>query len=227
MRPEPRGADFRCEDTLEREVRARGYRVVAGVDEAGRGALFGPVVAAAAALSPERPIEGLNDSKQLTPARREELAVLIRERAICWAVASVDAATIDQLNIYQAARLAMKLAVERLNPAADYLLVDAARVDSPLPQESLIKGDARCQAIAAASILAKVHRDACMLAWHSVYPKYGLAAHKGYGTVEHQRALDRYGVTPLHRLSFEPVRERTLFPAGRRQLELFAGLGAL
>jgi ribonuclease HII len=227
MRPEPAGAKFRCEATLERELRARGFRFIAGVDEVGRGALFGPVMAAAVILSPDRPVDGLNDSKLLTAKRRETLAALIQERAVAWAIAAVDAARIDAINIYQASRLAMRMAVSLLSPAPDYLLVDALTLDLPLPQQSLIKGDARCHAIAAASIIAKVHRDACMRAWDAVFPEYGLAGHKGYSTAAHLRALRQFGPTPLHRLSFEPVRAASLFPAGlAQQSELFATVGA-
>jgi ribonuclease HII len=217
---------MRCRDTLERELRARGFAVVAGVDEVGRGALFGPVVAAAVALSPERPIAGLNDSKLLTPAAREKLERAIRQRAAGWAVAAVDAATIDQVNIYQASRLAMRLAVSRLRPSPDYLLVDAAVIDLPLPQMALIKGDARCRAIAAASIVAKVYRDSLMREWDAVFPEYGLAEHKGYATPEHCQALKRHGVTPLHRLSFEPVRARLRFSlVSGAQADLFPAAG--
>jgi ribonuclease HII len=226
MRPEAAGK-FRCEATLERELRARGFHAVAGVDEVGRGALFGPVVAAAVILSPGRPVRGLNDSKLLAPGRREVLSRRIRERAVAWAVAAVDAATIDCINIYQASRLAMRLAVSRLNPAPDFLLVDAVSIDLPLPQRSLIKGDARCHAIAAASIVAKVHRDACMRAWDEVFPEYGLASHKGYLTPQHAKAIEEFGPTPLHRLSFEPVRRRSLFPADcDLQMDLFETAGA-
>src|SRR5229473_1426318 len=129
MRPETAGAKYRCEATLERELRARGFGAVAGVDEVGRGCLFGPVVAAAVVLSPDRPVRGLNDSKLLEAERREVLAERIRERAVAWAIAAVDAATIDCINIYNASRLAMRLAVERLRPAPDFLLVDAVPVD--------------------------------------------------------------------------------------------------
>jgi ribonuclease HII len=227
MRPESAGAGFRCEGTMERELRARGFHAVAGVDEVGRGALFGPVAAAAVILSPDRPVRGLNDSKLLDPERRETLSARIRERAVAWAVAAVDAATIDSINIYQASRLAMRLAVSRLNPAPDFLLVDAVAIDLPLPQRGLIKGDARCHAIAAASIIAKVYRDACMRRWDEVFPEYGLAAHKGYATPEHYKALEEYGPTPLHRLSFEPVRARSLFPLDYSpQMDLFDTAGA-
>jgi ribonuclease HII len=227
MRPANSAALFRCEATLERELQARGFRAVAGVDEVGRGALFGPVVAAAVILSPDRPIRGLNDSKQLEPEEREILAERIRERAVAWAIGAADSATIDAINIYQASRLAMRLAVTRLRTAPDFLLVDAVSIDLPLPQRPLIKGDARCHAIAAASIVAKVYRDACMRVWDQVFPAYGLASHKGYSTPEHCKAIEEFGVTPLHRLSFEPVRARSLFPIDYNlQMELFVTAGA-
>ena len=227
MRPESAGGKFRCEATFERELRARGFHAVAGVDEVGRGALFGPVVAAAVILSPERPVRGLDDSKVLEPERREVLAERIRERAVAWAVAAVDAATIDCINIYQASRMAMRMAVSSLQPAPDFLLVDAISIELPLPQRALIKGDARCHAIAAASIVAKVHRDACMRVWDEIFPEYGLASHKGYSTPEHCQAIAKFGLTPLHRLSFEPVRARSLFPIDYNpQMELFDTAGA-
>jgi ribonuclease HII len=231
MRAAQQVAHFRCEGTLERELRARGFLAVAGVDEVGRGSLFGPVVAAAVILSPERPVRGLNDSKQLDPERRTVLAGRIRERAVSWAVAAVDAATIDWVNIYQASRMAMEMAVARLRPAPDFLLTDAMPLSISTPQRPLIKGDERCHAIAAASIVAKVWRDERMRIWDEIYPQYGLASHKGYFTPEHAKALAEYGPTPLHRLSFEPVRGRSLFPldfdqwAGA-QLDLFAALEA-
>ena len=227
MRPDPAGGKFRCQATLERELRARGFRAVAGVDEVGRGCLFGPVMAGAVILSPDRPVRGLNDSKLLEPERREELAERIRERAVAWAVAAVDAATIDAINIYQASRLAMRQAASQLRPAPDFVLVDAVPLDLAVPQRALIKGDARCHAIAAASIIAKVYRDACMRAWDEVFPAYGLASHKGYATPEHCEAIRRYGPTPLHRLSFEPVRAGSRFPLDYTpQMELFETAGA-
>jgi len=231
MRAVQQVAHFRCEGTLERELRARGFQAVAGVDEVGRGALFGPVVAAAVILSPNRPIRGLNDSKQLDPERRTVLAARIRERAVAWSVAAVDAGTIDWINIYQASKMAMEMAVARLTPAPDFLLIDAVPLSTLTPQRPLIKGDEQCHAIAAASIIAKVWRDERMRVWDEIFPQYGLAGHKGYFTPEHARALAEYGPTPLHRLSFEPVRERSLFPvdldpwAGAQQ-DLFAGLEA-
>lgn len=227
MRPELAGGKIRCQATLERELHARGFHAVAGVDEVGRGCLFGPVVAGAVILSPDRPVRGLNDSKLLEAERREVLAERIRERAVAWAVAAVDAATIDAINIYQASRLAMRKAVSQLDPAPDFLLIDAVAIDLPLPQRPLIKGDARCHAIAAASIIAKVYRDACMRVWDEVFPAYGLASHKGYSTPEHCQAIRQFGPTPLHRLSFEPVRANSRFPLDYNpQMELFETAGA-
>jgi ribonuclease HII len=190
----------------ERAARRAGYRMIAGLDEAGRGALFGPVFAAAVVLDPDRPIRGLDDSKELAPERREVLAARIRERARAWAVGAADAFEIDRFNILQAARLAMRRATHQLKVQCDYLLVDAVKVDVAIPQEALIRGDALCFSIAAASILAKVDRDAALTAWGRVFPEYGLAHNKGYGTPEHIEALERHGPTTLHRFSFEPVR---------------------
>ncbi len=227
MQPTAANGKFRCEATIERELRARGFHAVAGVDEVGRGALFGPVFAGAVILAEDRPVRGLNDSKLLDPERREVLAERIRERAVAWAVAAVDAATIDHINIYQASRRAMRMAVSRLHPAPDFLLIDAVPLDYPLPQRPLIKGDMRCHAIAAASIIAKVARDACMRVWDEIFPAYGLASHKGYATPEHYRALEESGPTPLHRLSFEPVRAHSRFPVNYSpQLDLFDTVGA-
>jgi ribonuclease HII len=209
----PAAREFRCRATFEREYHSAGFVHVAGADEAGRGSLFGPVFAAAVILSPDRPIRGLRDSKELEAERREELAALIRERAVACAVASVDAFVIDRINIYQASCLAMKRAIEQLAPAPDSLLLDAVRVDLPLPQLRLIHGDARSQAIAAASILAKTARDACMRLWDEVFPRYGFVRHKGYGTPEHLAALDVYGPTAHHRFSYAPVRAVCPFEA--------------
>ena len=178
---------------------------MAGVDEVGRGCLFGPVVAAAVILDAGRPIRGLNDSKQIDPAKRERLSGLIHERAVAVSVAAVDSAAIDRLNIYQAARQAMRQAVLGLAPSADALLVDAMCLDLDLPQRSIIRGDATSRSIAAASIVAKVARDRWVSEWDEVYPDYGLASNKGYGSPGHLRALERCGPTPLHRLSFAPV----------------------
>jgi len=217
---------WKCQAALEQELRARGYRFIAGVDEVGRGSLFGAVVAGAVILSPDVAIRGLNDSKQLEPDRREVLAERIRERAVAWAVAAVDAATIDRINIYQASRLAMKMAISQLNPDPDFLLVDAVPLELPIPQQPIIQGDERCHAIAAASIVAKVYRDQMMREWDKFYPEYGLANHKGYQTPEHMKAIRSYGPTPLHRLSFEPVRRHALYSPlfEDRQMEMFAAV---
>ncbi len=203
-------AEFRCLGSLEQEAREAGYELVAGVDEAGRGCLFGPVFAAAVILSPDCPVRGLNDSKLLTPARREELAVAIRERALAWAVAAADPYEIDRINIYQASRLAMKRAVLQLRPQANFLLVDAVPIDVPIPQKAIIHGDAQSHCIAAASILAKTGRDRCIARWHDVFPQFGLKQHKGYATAAHRDALARFGPTTLHRFSYEPVRSAAL-----------------
>jgi ribonuclease HII len=217
---------MRCQAKYENEARAQGFQRVAGVDEVGRGALFGPVFAAAVILSPDRPIRGLRDSKMLDAERREVLAARIRERAIAWSVAAIDAFEIDRINILQASRLAMRRAIEHLNPAADYLLVDAVTVELPLSQRALIHGDALSQCIAAASIVAKVERDACMRKWDLVFPHYGLKNHKGYSTDEHWKALETHGPTPMHRFSFWPVREHSphaLWTGYPRQGDLFEG----
>jgi ribonuclease HII len=190
----------------ERAARSAGYRSIAGVDEAGRGALFGPVFAAAVVLDPLRQIRGLDDSKQLDPDRREVLAERIRERAVSWAVAGADAFEIDHVNILQASRLAMKRAVERLQKASDFLLIDAITVDLPLSQRAIIHGDSLSFSIAAASILAKTARDAALVRWDRVFPAYGFSHNKGYGTSDHLAALEEFGPTTLHRFSFEPVR---------------------
>ena len=211
----------------ERAARKAGFRVIAGLDEAGRGALFGPVFAGAVVLDPERQIRGLDDSKALEPERREVLAGRIKERAVAWAVGAADVFEIDRFNIYQASRLAMKRALQALEVACDYLLVDALRIDVAIEQKPLIHGDSLSFSIAAASILAKVHRDAALRAWSEVFPEYDLARNKGYMTPEHVEALERVGPTMLHRFSFEPVRNSSRghnwagYPIPQ-QIELFA-----
>lgn len=223
-KPKRAHKNWKCQGTLEQELRSRGYSFIAGADEVGRGSLFGAVVAGAVILSPDSPVRGLNDSKQIEPERREVLAERIRERAVAWAVAAVDAATIDRINIYEASRLAMKNAVLQLRPGADFVLVDAVALDLSLPQQPLIQGDERCHAIAAASILAKVYRDNMMREWDRLYPEYGLANHKGYHAPEHIDAIRRLGPTPMHRFSFEPVRRNAFHsPVYReKQMEMFA-----
>jgi len=193
---------------------------IAGIDEAGRGALFGPVVAAAVILNPRRRIVGLDDSKKLVAERRTELAARIHTHALAWAVAEIDAQRIDAWNIYQASRQAMTAALEQLTISPDYLLIDAMQLDVLIEQRSLIKGDARSVSIAAASILAKTHRDARMEEWDAVYPQYGLARHKGYATPDHLEALRLHGPSPLHRHSFAPVRESACWGAGATQAPL-------
>jgi ribonuclease HII len=209
-----------CSSRFERAARKQGWTRIAGLDEAGRGALFGPVVAAAVILNPRRRIVGLDDSKKLTAERRAELAPRIREHAVAWAVAEIDAQRIDAWNIYQASRQAMTAALAQLSIPPDYLLLDAMVLDVLLEQKSLVRGDARSVSIAAASILAKTHRDARMAEWHAVYPQYGLADHKGYATPDHLEALRQYGPTPYHRYSFSPVREAGCWSAGAVQQAL-------
>jgi ribonuclease HII len=196
---------LRCTLRYEKQAWQSGAQLVAGVDEVGRGSLFGCVMAAAVILDPAYRIRGLRDSKLLLPDRREILAQRIREHCIAWAVSAVDAGRIDQINIYQASRSAMREAVMSLAPAADHLLIDALRIDCELPQKPIIHGDALSASIAAASILAKVERDRIMREWDAVFPAYGLASHKGYSTPKHLAALKELGPTPLHRQSFAPV----------------------
>jgi ribonuclease HII len=196
---------LRCTLRFEKLAWAAGATLVAGVDEVGRGSLFGPVVAAAVILDPAYRIRGLRDSKLIPAERREQLTLQIRQHSVAWAVAAVDSARIDQINIYQASRLAMLHAVQQLAPAASYLLVDAVKLDCELPQQAIIHGDALSASIAAASIIAKVERDRMISAWDPVFPMYGLASNKGYCTPHHLAALREHGPSPLHRQSFSPV----------------------
>ncbi len=196
---------LRCTLKFEKRAWSEGAQLVAGVDEVGRGSLFGPVVAGAVILEPSYRIRGLRDSKLLEPERREVLAERIREHAIAWAVAAVDAARIDQINIYQASRLAMLQAVRLLQPGPDHLLIDAVKLDCEIRQQGIIHGDALSASIAAASILAKVERDKMIADWDPVFPLYGLASNKGYSTPRHLAALHEHGPSPLHRQSFAPV----------------------
>ena len=198
-----------CSDAPEQALRYRGFCTIAGVDEVGRGALFGPVVAAAVIL-PARigalARAGLKDSKQLDRKQRERLDRHIRRRALAISIAEVDAETIDRVNIYQATRIAMLAAVQGLALAPDHLLIDAMRLDHPCAQTRLFYGDALSLSIAAASVVAKVHRDRLMRELDELHPGYGLASHKGYATPQHRRSLTALGPCPLHRRSFAPVR---------------------
>jgi ribonuclease HII len=196
---------LRCTLKFEKNAWAAGAKLVAGVDEVGRGSLFGPVVAAAVILDPGYRVRGLRDSKLLPAQRREILAERIRQHAVAWAIAAVDAARIDQINIYQASRVAMREAVLGLRPHPDHLLIDAVRLDCDLRQEAIIHGDALSASIAAASILAKVERDRLVCEWDPIFPVYGLASNKGYSTPHHIAALREHGPCPLHRQSFAPV----------------------
>jgi ribonuclease HII len=198
-----------CSDAPEQALRYRGFKMIAGVDEVGRGALFGPVVAAAVIL-PVRCAAlaraGLKDSKQLDRKQREKLDRRIRKCALAVSIAEVDAETIDRVNIYQASRMAMLAAVQGLSLTPDHLLIDAMRIDHPCAQTKIYYGDSLSLSIAAASVVAKVHRDRLMRDLDTVHPGYGLAAHKGYATPSHRKLLRELGPCPLHRRSFAPVR---------------------
>jgi ribonuclease HII len=199
-----------CGNRYERAARAQGATIIAGVDEVGRGALFGPVVAAAVILPPETRIRGLRDSKQLLAEDRERLAGIVQRKALAIAIEEICAEVIDRVNIYQATRLAMTAAVNRLSPSADHLLIDAMRLDLACAQTSIIYGDSLSISIAAASVVAKVYRDRLMRELDEHYPGYGFASHKGYSTPEHLEALRRLGPCALHRMSFRPVAQTSL-----------------
>lgn len=190
-----------------------GVRLIAGVDEVGRGAWAGPVVTAAVILDPERIPAGLDDSKKLSAVRRAALAVRIHETALAVAFGEESAEVIDRVNILEATRRAMRAAIAALDPTPEHLLIDAVRLDDlGLPSRSIIKGDSRSVSIAAASIVAKVRRDAMMEALNATYPAYGFARHKGYGTAAHQAALAAHGPTPIHRLTFRGIRPEPPVP---------------
>jgi ribonuclease HII len=191
--------------TVENALRRLGLDRVAGVDEVGRGCLAGPVVAAAVVLDPGAHIAGLADSKLVPPEEREALLPLIEQRALAWAVGIVEPPDIDRLNIHRASFKAMREAIGALVPLPDVVLVDGFRVpDLAIPQRGIVKGDRRCAAIAAASIVAKVTRDRLMLALHGADPRFGFDRHKGYATPEHLAAVARYGYSVVHRRSFRP-----------------------
>ncbi|MGC2236582.1 MAG: ribonuclease HII [Pyrinomonadaceae bacterium] len=195
------GIDF------EKQAIADGYSFIAGIDEVGRGCLAGAVVAAACILDLSRPLpEGLNDSKKLTAKKREQIAEELKQSAVAFSIAQIEAEEIDRINILQATKKAMRLAVEALQPKADFLLIDAVQLkEISLPQKSIIKGDAVSASIAAASILAKTYRDNLMRELDKTFPEYGFAKHVGYGTKAHFEAIRKHGACPLHRKSFRGV----------------------
>lgn len=196
----------RAARTIENALRRLGFHRIAGVDEVGRGCLAGPVMAGAVILDPDRHITGLRDSKQLSPAARERLFGEITRQCVGWAVAAVGADEIDRVNIHRASLRAMRDAVLALAPLPDLVLVDAFRIpDLPIPQRGVVHGDARCAAIAAASIVAKVVRDRHMADLHRADPRYGFDRHKGYGTPEHLSAVARFGYSAIHRRTFRPA----------------------
>lgn len=189
--------------SYENALHARGYRYVCGVDEVGRGPLAGPVVCAAVIMPEGEPIEGVDDSKKLSAKKRQALSDLIRQKAVAWAICAVQPQVIDEINILQATRLCMKNAVESLSVRPDFVLVDGnMTLDIDIEQQSIVKGDANCYCIGAASIIAKVERDALMAAYAGVYPGYGFERNAGYGTAEHIAAIENLGLTPIHRRSF-------------------------
>jgi len=203
-----------CGWTLENTARRAGALRIAGLDEVGRGPMFGPVVAAAVIFPKGCRLPGLTDSKKLSEKVRNEFDVEIRLNAVAWAVAAVDVETIDRINIRRASLLAMRIAVEQLALTPDYLLIDGLdTIDWPCRQQAVVQGDATSMSIAAASVLAKVHRDRMLVELDAVYPGYGLAKHKGYCSAEHLDALKRLGPTPQHRKSYRPVAQTALqFP---------------
>jgi len=205
---------------FEQELYRQGYRLIAGVDEAGVAPLAGPVVAGAVILPQNYKLPGLNDSKKiLNQEKRETLAQRIKLDAVCWATGSADVGEIDMLNVYRSGLLAMKRAVEGLKTKPEYLLVDARTIPhSAFPQKAVVHGDALCAVIAAASLIAKTTRDALMIEMDRMYPGYGFAAHKGYPTPEHLKVLKQRGALPVHRRSFAPVRDVLEIDTAQRHL---------
>ncbi|MDD5276036.1 MAG: ribonuclease HII [Methylovulum sp.] len=182
--------------------------LIAGVDEAGRGPLAGPVVAAAVILNPSNPITGLADSKKLSETKRDQLSVIIMRSALSWSIAAASVAEIDELNILQATLLAMRRAVLGLHVRPEQVLVDGNQLpELPIPAEAIVKGDSKVQAISAASILAKVERDRLMYDYHTQYPDFSFHRHKGYGTQQHLAEIHQYGVLDIHRKTFKPVKK--------------------
>ena len=191
---------------MKREAYNQGFQVLAGIDEVGRGPLAGPVVAAAVILPKGCKIKHLNDSKKIPKSKHEAIYHEVMEQAVAVGIGIKDAKIIDQVNIYEATKLAMLEALGKLNPVPQYLLIDAMKLDTPIPQQSIIKGDANSLSIAAASIVAKVTRDRLMADYDQTYPGYGFAKNAGYGTAEHLEGLEKQGITPIHRKTFEPIK---------------------
>jgi len=217
MRPGRAPQEFSCTRQFEAQAFRQGWRRVAGCDESGRGSLVGPLYAAAVILDPTKPIPGVDDSKKLSSAERLELAPEIREKAVAFQVVAITATEVDALNVYEASRQAMIRALRGLDPPPDFVLTDAMplaargkRGDFLIPHRAIIHGDARSVSIAAASILAKVARDAHLEELDRLYPQYQLARNKGYGTAEHLEAVARYGPCPEHRKTFQPVKDYLL-----------------
>ena len=200
--------DLRLESMLsyEKELYKQGVTLIAGVDEVGRGPLAGPVVAAAVILPKNCKIRGLNDSKKISKKKHLEIYHAVQDQALAIGIGIMDNHIIDQVNIYEATKLAMKEAISQLNPQPDHLLIDAMKLELPISQTSIIKGDANSLSIAAASIVAKVTRDNIMKDYDNQYPGYDFTANSGYGTAKHLDGLKKLGVTPIHRISFEPVK---------------------
>lgn len=193
----------------ENKARKQGFHHIAGIDEVGRGPLAGPVVTACVILPEDFTLIGLNDSKQLSETKREEFYTYIKERAVSIGIGIIGAAEIDRINIYEATKKAMLLSIQESSIQPDYLLIDAMKLDTPFPTESIIKGDSKSISIAAASVIAKVTRDRMMKEVDAEYPQYHFSSNMGYGTREHLAALEQFGITPYHRKSFEPIKSMT------------------
>jgi ribonuclease HII len=190
----------------ESDDRCAGYSLIAGIDEAGRGPLAGPVIAAAVILPEDVELKGVQDSKKMTPRAREEAFSLIEKRAISFSVGMVEPSEIDQINILRATLKAMKQAVLDLDPQPDFLLIDGTgHVELPIQQRCIVRGDQQCLSISAASVMAKVYRDRMMCSYHELYPQYGFSSNKGYGTPRHLAAIARYGPCSIHRFTFSGV----------------------
>jgi len=200
--------ELRLEQMLryEKELYKTGFRAIAGIDEVGRGPLAGPVVAAAVILPPGCKIKGLNDSKKIPKKKHQEIYQAVLDKALAVGIGLMNSEIIDQVNIYEATKLAMKEALSKLSIKPDYLLIDAMKLDIDIPQESIIKGDANSLSIAAASIVAKVTRDKLMTDYDKKFPGYDFSQNAGYGTMRHLQGLERNGVTPIHRKTFEPIK---------------------